>query len=406
MQLFRITATTKHALLENIARYIQAEEPQACDLDNTMPYCVSIIYNSTEDLKAQLLTKSETITMRESPSKVAWLYTGQGCQYLHMAEALLGDSRSRNFIKSACQYLKETHQLDILPLLIQVQDGIDHNSIHETVVSQPCIAVLQLALTKLLHTHGLTPDYCIGHSVGEFAAAYTAGYYDEWTCLDLIAQRAKSMQQAPTQGSMIACRMSAEQVNQLFEQEAQLIEIAGKNSPKQTVLSVTHSNLDRVREILTCAKIRYQTLNVSHAFHSTQMLSAAQVFGKLSAKTVAKKHPNTNTKLIRNTDAKIAPVEYGNKYWEQHILLPVLFQESLKVAFEQGCRTFVEIGPHPVLSRFVKDTLENHTNVIKLVHMLKKGINYEEMLKQLALFDERTQAVNWNMQLFSETVNS
>ena len=117
-------------------------------------------------------------------------------------------------------------------------DDADPTLIDETAYTQPALFAVQAGLVALWRSWGIVPDVVLGHSVGEFAAAYCAGVYTLEQALGLIAERARLMQALPRDGAMAAIFADEATVAAAIEQCGRAdVAIAALNAPQNTVIS-------------------------------------------------------------------------------------------------------------------------------------------------------------------------
>jgi acyl transferase domain-containing protein len=358
----RIYADTQEALLHNVQHILQHREADLPTGIHRAPYRFIQAYQDKSTLFANLKTfvdQSGQANQALSPQpKICLLFTGQGAQWAGMGEAL-----SQNFpaiaadIQDSITYLLDQHAIDLRTLVDPQSQACDLN---QTLFTQPSMVLIELAITQALLKHHLHPDYLIGHSVGEIAASHFAGFYTKTEVLDLIAHRARLMQNMPPIGSMLACKADRPTIETLVLQtpeQRQKIQLAGINSPSQTILSGESEALLNAQKTLKEAKIRCIPLTVSHAFHSQLMAPMLPAFRKICA-NIQPHPPVSLPKLITNLEGRVATDHtFQGDYWSQHIIQPVHFLDSIRQAWAQGCRIFVEVGPQPVLTKLAEQSL-------------------------------------------------
>ena len=149
-------------------------------------------------------------------------------------------------------------------------------------IAQPAIFAVEVALVHLLCAVGIVPSVVVGHSVGEVAAAYTAGALSLKQAVRVIYNRGRQLRKTGGQGTMLAVlsprdavekHLPLRQTTTLTDEsqaEYENIDVAAINSPNQVVLSGTKEALDPVADSLTQEGSKAIFLRVSNAFHSYQ----------------------------------------------------------------------------------------------------------------------------------------
>lgn len=286
---------------------------------------------------------------RQTP-KIAWQFTGQGSQYAGLAKGLYGANREfREFIDECEAVLREERSGSLVQALFE-----DEQLIHHTSWTQPCLFAVQVGLARLLFSWGLRPDVVLGHSVGQYAAAYVAGVFDWEAGLRLISARGKAIGDLPSGGAMVAVVAPDQEVATAIE-NIDGVSIAAFNG-NHTVISGVSEEVDRVSEQFRERGIRCTRLQTSHAFHSELMDPALAGFGAAAA-SLSFSPPQLP--LICNLTGQVLPpdAELNGDYWVQHVRQPVQYARSLDAIEKLKCSVLMEIGPQPVLSRMATATL-------------------------------------------------
>src|SRR5690606_11728942 len=141
----------------------------------------------------------------------------------------------------------------------------------ETEIAQPALFVLQVALSRLWNSWGVTPGAVVGHSIGELAAAYVAGVLSLEDAVRVVYHRAHLMQQATGTGKMASVEISAATAADLIAPYGNRLSIAAVNSPTTIVLSGEPDALQEVLSKLEAEGVSHRMLRVNYAFHSAQM---------------------------------------------------------------------------------------------------------------------------------------
>ncbi|KFG27709.1 putative type I fatty acid synthase [Toxoplasma gondii p89] len=187
----------------------------------------------------------------EAHQPMVWLFTGQGSQYVNMAKSLYETEESfRQTVKECSAYLATEKLLptegpsSLEDIIYPGQDADAEEAEHllmQTQYSQVAIFVVELALTRVLKERGLRPAAVLGHSLGEYAAAVTAGVFSWRDALRVVAVRARIMsEQDPQDGVMAACRLSAAEVQAALDSDLKNLKsvaVAADNGPRSVVVS-------------------------------------------------------------------------------------------------------------------------------------------------------------------------
>jgi [acyl-carrier-protein] S-malonyltransferase len=276
-------------------------------------------------------------------NKTAWVFPGQGSQGLGMGLDLLTQSAAKTKFEQAAEILGWS-PIDVIQT--------DATALSQTLYTQPCMYVVESILADALKAQGAKPDFVAGHSLGEYAALYTAGVFDFATGLRLIQQRAKLMDRA-TDGMMAALLgCDREQLETALSQTTEAV-LANDNNAGQVVISGTPTAVSEIMAQVKCKKA--VPLKVSGAFHSPLMGDAALAFQQVLE---AVEFQTAIVPILSNVDPtpsqdatvikqRLAAQMTGSVRWRELTLnLP-----------EQGVSTVMEVGPGKVLVGIMKRTV-------------------------------------------------
>nr|WP_293093854.1 beta-ketoacyl synthase N-terminal-like domain-containing protein [Okeania sp. SIO2F4] len=287
------------------------------------------------------------VRKRKKP-KIAFLFTGQGSQYVNMGRQLYAESSVFREAINKCEEILGTFHTTSLKEILYPEDinAFNLSILNQTAHTQPALFAIEYALVQLWQSWGIKPDIVIGHSVGEYVAACVAGVFSLEDGLKLIASRGRLMQQLPSGGEMFSVMASESYVREAIASVPQ-ISIAAINGPESVVISGESVAVRSLVNSLDLSGIKTKQLQVSHAFHSPLMEPMLKVFEAVANQITYK---NPQIPIISNVTGTTADHSIASaKYWVDHICKPVLFAQGMETLHKQGAEIFLEIGPKPIL---------------------------------------------------------
>ncbi|WUN29289.1 SDR family NAD(P)-dependent oxidoreductase (plasmid) [Streptomyces sp. NBC_00316] len=233
----------------------------------------------------------------------------------------------------------------------------DAEALRSTGWAQPALFAVEVALFRLLESWGVHPDYLVGHSVGELAAAHVAGVLSLPDACRLVSARAGLMQALPAGGAMWAVRATPDEVTPLLVEG---VSVAAVNAPGQVVLSGTREAVEAVAARLTDRQGRW--LEVSHAFHSVLMDPMLARFGE-TADGLTYESPRIP---IVSTLTGAPVTEFTASYWVDQVRGTVRFADAITHLTSLGVTRFLELGPDAGLVAAIGETHEGALAVAAL----------------------------------------
>jgi len=313
---------------------------------------------------------------RGPASKVAFLYTGQGSQYVNMlavlraAEPIVADA-----------FAEADHVMTPLlgkPLseFIFVNHGDEkavakaEEDLRQTAITQPAVLATDLALTRLLAAYGITPDMTMGHSLGEYGALVASGALPFANALEAVSARGREMTRVSVKdnGKMAAVFAPIAKIEELLKTINGYVVIANLNSDKQAVIGGASEAVEEASHVLLKAGYNVVPLPVSHAFHTSIVAPAS---GPLR-QTLERLHlQSPRVPIVANVNGEFYPtgadvVPQMLDILAKQVASPVQFVKGLQTLHEAGARVFVEVGPKKALQGFVDDVLGDRSEVISL----------------------------------------
>ena len=291
--------------------------------------------------------------------RLAQLFTGYVPRLRGLAGPLLAAEPFREVLESSRDPLRAEAGIEPADILLDPDPAPKEADYLVTLHASQF--VLQVALHELWKSWGLAPAVVLGHSLGEFAAAYAAGVFDLATGLHLVANRARLYLKMPADGAMAVLHASAaEAAQRCAEQPPDTVALAAVNGPNNVVVAGPGEYVRRVSDAVAASGRRVKMLGFGRAGHSPQVDGVLAEFGDVLA-GVRLSAPG-GPAFVSNVTGRAAGAEVATaEYWQRQMRLPVLFSDSLKWTTGAGVTGCVEVGPAPVLSGLVLDNEPDFT---------------------------------------------
>ena len=307
---------------------------------------------------------------------VAFLYTGQGSQYVNM----LAELREVEPIVAEMFQEADAKMTPILgkPLTDYIYvDGDDPAAVGEaedqlrnTEITQPAVLSVDLALTRLLEAYGIRPAMVMGHSLGEYGALVAARAMPFPDSLEAVAGRGREMSniQVDDRGLMAAVFAPIEDVQRVVAEADGYVVIANNNSTRQSVIGGATDAVERAAKTLSDGGHHVVPLSVSHAFHTDIVSAASEPLKRLLATLELN---SAEIPIVANVTGEMYPrgpdvTERMIDILGRQVASPVQFVKGLETLHAAGARMFVEVGPKRALQGFVNDVFGDDPDVSAL----------------------------------------
>ncbi|CCI31025.1 type I polyketide synthase [Microcystis sp. T1-4] len=409
--LFTLSAKNESSLQALVAHYTQwlTEHPNnslanLCFTTNTgrshFSHRLAVVAKTQEELKIKLqrwnlgeFSKGVTknVFNERNVTKIAFLFTGQGSQYVGMGQQLWETEPIFQEAFRQCEALFRPYLSESLLSVIYPQEPRS-TLINQTQYTQAALFSFEYALAKLWQAWGIQPTAVIGHSLGEYVAACIANVFSLEDAVKLVAKRGQLIQNLPANGTMAMVALPADSIVPYLDSYQQKVVIATRNSPQNTVISGESIAVNQIVEMLRLQGIATKILSVSHAFHSPLMVSIIEEFAE-TVKQVTFNVPQIP--LISNYTGRVAYSEEicQADYWCNHLLHTVDFQGGLQSLVKLGVNVCLEIGPKPTLVSMGKQC--GFKDVIWLDSVKLGEENWQTLINTLSILYTEGCRVNW-----------
>ncbi|HUA55533.1 MAG TPA: beta-ketoacyl synthase N-terminal-like domain-containing protein, partial [Candidatus Sulfotelmatobacter sp.] len=303
--------------------------------------------------------------------RLAFVFSGNGSQWAGMARDALKHS-------AAFRIALQNVDLRLAPELgwsvtTRLEKDDDAAALARTDTAQPLLFAVQVGIVEALRALGVDGSACLGHSVGEVAAAWAAGALSLEDAARVIVARSRQQQRTEGRGRMAAVHASSEAVGEALGLiGAADIEIAAVNTPKSVTVAGPEAALKRLQAEAERRGWIFSALDLNYAFHSAAMDPfrddlLADLRG-LTAKTAERM-------LVSSVAGRpLDGPELGPEHWWQNIRDPVRFADGVDQLIEAGYRIFVEIGPHATLQSYLRDGLRRADSPGRVLSTLSRRV--------------------------------
>ena len=308
--------------------------------------------------------------------KVAFLYPGQGSQYVNMlkslraTEPLVGETFAEADRVMTPLLGKPLSEFIFVDRADADAVAKAEDNLRQTAITQPAVLTVDLALTRLLASYGIVPDFTMGHSLGEYGALIAAEGIPFSDALEAVSARGREMTRVSIgdKGRMAAVFAPLSEIERILKTVDGYVEIANINSEHQAVIGGASKAVEQAIDKFQKAGYEVSPLPVSHAFHTRIVAPASEPLRGVLQRL---RLQSPRLPIVANTNGEFYPtggdaVPKMLDILAQQVASPVQFVKGLRTLYEAGARVFVEVGPKKALYGFAEDVLGTQGEVLPL----------------------------------------
>lgn len=416
--LLTLSAKTEVALKELVQRYVAYIErnpnlslANLCFTTNVgrahFDHRLSLVTSSLAELQQKLAnwTTGQNADLfhaqvhQSGHPNIAFLFTGQGSQYVGMGRELYEFCPTFRAALDRCDRILQSElECSILDVMWRDRSGGEDREartlLDQTCYTQPALFAIEYALAQLWLSWGIVPSAVLGHSIGEYVAACIAGVFTLENALKLVVGRGRLMQKLPS-GVMWAVMADEATVKQEISDYEDEAGIAAINGEENIVIAGSETAIQQVISKLEAKGIKTKRLNVSHAFHSPMIAPMLAEFEQL-ARQVQYSLPKID--IVSNLTGQIATQAIATpEYWVQHIRQPVRFADGIVTLRKADYTIFIECGPKSVLTGIAQSqVVSDQSSKIYFPSLHFNQSSWYSLMRGLAQLYVNTTSINWH----------
>jgi acyl transferase domain-containing protein len=331
--------------------------------------------------------------------RTVFVFPGQGSQWTGMAVELLDTAPAFADQMRLCDAaFAEFVDWSLLEI---VRGSAGSPGLDRVDVVQPVLFAVMVSLATQWRALGIEPDAVLGHSQGEIAAAYVAGALSLRDAAKVVTLRSRAISAIAGTGGMVSIVLPVERVHALIEPWGKSISVAAQNGPSSIVVTGNAAALDDLMAVCERDGVPATRIPVDYASHSGDI---EEVRDTLRASLSGLQPRTGDIEFISAvTGAGLDTSVLDGDYWFANLRQPVLFEQSVRWAYEHGYRTFIESSPHPVLNIGIQESLEDYGDDHSVIGTLRRNEGgMHRFLLSVAEAHARGKSPNW-VNLFTDS---
>lgn len=334
---------------------------------------VAVVASTLEELGVELARAG---AQEASPNGVAgrgsgkatqpvWVFSGHGAQWAGMARDLIDTDEA--FTRA----LDGVGEVFLAELGWTPREALLQRETWSSADVQVLTVATQMALAAAWRARGVTPGAVIGHSVGEIAAAVTAGVLDPVEAVRFACRRARALDRLAGRGAMVMASLSGQECQERLGQDPDA-QVAIYASAASTVVSGSPERIAQITEQWGGEGIQMRPVASDIAFHSAQVgVIVGEVRRAAEAMTVRAPHIPLYSTAVEDPRSQCLR---DGEYWATNLAAPVRFDDAVAAAMEDGHRVFLEVSTHPVVGHSILETavLDGYGDDVTVVGSLRR----------------------------------
>ncbi|HVJ90705.1 MAG TPA: type I polyketide synthase, partial [Labilithrix sp.] len=366
-RLFAVSAASEDSLrseVQRVADLLRADATSvdaACRTSGTEgDWMLAVSAKTAPDLERQLRSfldgvPSNAVSAGRVDSRrprIAFVFGGQGSQWVGMGRALLEREPVARAVLSRCDRAFRAH----VPwsLVSRLREG-NFTHFEDVAFVQPAIFALQIALAAVWRARGVMPEAVVGQSMGEVAAAHVAGALSLEDASRVICLRSRVISTANVGGKMAVVGLSLAATEDVLAPFAGKVSVAVSSAPDSTVIGGDAAAVDELVSTLEKRGVFCRLVRVDYASHTARMDPLLPELRELLAPVAPRQASLAMYSTV--TAAKVEGQALDAAYWAANLREPVLFAAAIERLAAAGVNTFIEVDPHAVVDQNVAQCL-------------------------------------------------